>query len=44
MSFLSHFTAITRGVVDLRDVIFFGSVMALFLYANTLLVEIRKAD
>jgi ABC-2 type transport system permease protein len=44
MSFLSHFAAITRGVVDLRDVIFFGSVIGLFLFANTILVDLKKAD
>jgi ABC-2 type transport system permease protein len=44
MSFLSHFSAITRGVVDLRDIIFFGSVIGLFLFANTILVELKKAD
>ena len=44
MSFLSHFAAITRGVVDLRDLIFFGSVIGLFLFANTILVELKKAD
>jgi ABC-2 type transport system permease protein len=44
MSFLSHFAAITRGVVDLRDVIFFGSVIGVFLFANTILIELKKAD
>jgi ABC-2 type transport system permease protein len=44
MSFLSHFAAITRGVVDLRDLVFFGSVIGLFLFANTILVELKKAD
>lgn len=44
MSFLSHFAAITRGVVDLRDLIFFGSVIGVFLFANTILVELKKAD
>jgi ABC-2 type transport system permease protein len=44
MSFLSHFAAITRGVVDLRDIIFFGSVIGLFLFANTILVDLKKAD
>jgi ABC-2 type transport system permease protein len=44
MSFLSHFAAITRGVVDLRDIVFFGSVIAVFLFANTVLIELKKAD
>ena len=33
-SFLTHFTAITAGVIDLRDLIFFFSLIALFLTAN----------
>jgi ABC-2 type transport system permease protein len=41
-SFLSHFTAITAGVIDLRDLVFFTSLIALFLYANVLIVEQSK--
>jgi ABC-2 type transport system permease protein len=42
-SFITHFAAITAGVIDLRDVIFFFSLMALFLYANMLIVDLRKS-
>lgn len=42
MSFLTHFNAITSGVIDLRDVIFFGSLMAVCLFINVLLVDGRK--
>jgi ABC-2 type transport system permease protein len=38
-SFLTHFAAITAGVVDLRDVIFFVSLIALFLTANVVIVN-----
>lgn len=41
-SFLTHFSAITEGVIDLRDVIFFSSLMALFLFINMLLIETGK--
>ena len=41
-SFLTHFTAITAGVIDLRDVVFFFSLIALFLSANVLIVDLRK--
>jgi ABC-2 type transport system permease protein len=44
LSFMAHFQAITRGVIDLRDLLYFGTVMALFLFANTHLVELKKAD
>jgi ABC-2 type transport system permease protein len=43
-SFITHFDAITKGVIDLRDLIFFVSLMALWLFANAVLLEIKKAD
>jgi ABC-2 type transport system permease protein len=41
-SMLTHFTAISSGVIDLRDAIFFVSLIALFLSANYVLVELKK--
>jgi ABC-2 type transport system permease protein len=41
-SFLTHFTAISSGVIDLRDLIFFFSLIALFLTANVVLVDLKK--
>jgi ABC-2 type transport system permease protein len=43
-SFLTHFDAIIRGVIDLRDAVFFASIIALFLFANVIAVELKKAD
>jgi len=43
-SFLSHFNAISRGVIDLRDVIYFLSLIAFWLFANTVIIEAEKAD
>jgi ABC-2 type transport system permease protein len=43
-SFLSHFNAIQRGVIDARDAVFFLSVITAFLFANAVLVELKKAD
>jgi len=43
-SFLSHFNAIQRGVIDSRDAVFFLSVITAFLFANAVLVELKKAD
>lgn len=43
MSFLTHFQAIGQGVIDLRDIVFFVSILAFFLYANVLLVELNKS-
>ena len=41
-SFLTHFTAISAGVIDLRDIIFFLSLIALFLAANVVIVDLKK--
>jgi ABC-2 type transport system permease protein len=41
-SFLTHFSSITAGVIDLRDVIYFLSLIALFLTANVLVVRARR--
>jgi ABC-2 type transport system permease protein len=41
-SFLTHFLAITQGVIDLRDIIFFLSLIALFLAANVVVVDLKR--
>ena len=41
-SFLTHFSAITAGVIDLRDLVFFLSLIAVFLFANVLIVDSSK--
>ncbi len=43
-SFLNHFDQIKKGVIDLRDLIFFLSVMGVFLYATTLVLELKKGQ
>jgi ABC-2 type transport system permease protein len=43
-SFLTHFQAIARGVIDLRDLIYFTSLIALFLGMNILFIELKKAS
>ncbi|MDE1939003.1 MAG: ABC transporter permease subunit [Alphaproteobacteria bacterium] len=42
-SFLTHFTSITAGVIDLRDVVFFVSLIALFLATNVVIVDLKKS-
>lgn len=44
LSFLTHFTAIAEGLLDLRDIIYFVSVMVAALFINTLLVDLKKAS
>jgi ABC-2 type transport system permease protein len=43
-SFLTHFDSITRGVIDARDLVFFASLIGCFLFANAIVVELKKAD
>ncbi len=43
-SIIGHFTSITRGVIDLRDLVYFVSVMVAFLAASAILVDLKKAD
>jgi ABC-2 type transport system permease protein len=44
LSFLMHFESISRGVIDLRNVIYFALVIGFWLVANRIVLEIRKAD
>ena len=44
LSFLTHFQAITRGVLDLRDVSYFLLAILAWLIATVLVINIRKAD
>jgi ABC-2 type transport system permease protein len=43
-SFLNHFDQIKKGVIDLRDLIFFISVMGVFLFATTLVLDLKKGQ
>ena len=44
LSFLNHFQNISKGVIDLRDAIYFVAVIAAWLAANVLVVDLKKAD
>ena len=39
-----RFVDFTRGVIELRDVIYFASLIGFFLFLNTIIIEHRKAD
>jgi ABC-2 type transport system permease protein len=43
-SFLTHFDAISKGVIDLRDMFYFISLIVIWLFANALIIHVRKAD
>lgn len=44
LSFLTHFTNISRGVIDFRDLVYFGLLIGTFLYANTIILQWKQAD
>lgn len=44
LSFLTHFASISKGVIDFRDLVYFALVIAVFLYANTIVLQWKQAD
>lgn len=44
LSFLTHFQSISRGVIDLRDLVYFALLIAACLYANTIVLAITRGD
>jgi ABC-2 type transport system permease protein len=44
LSFYTHFNSISRGVIDLRDVVFFALLISAMLYANTIILSLTKTD
>jgi ABC-2 type transport system permease protein len=43
-SFFTHFDGLSKGLLEARDLVFFFSLMALALFANGLVLEIKKAE
>ncbi len=44
LSFLKHFVDISKGVIDLRDLVYFVLVIGFWLLANVLILDMKKAD
>ncbi len=44
LSFLTHFASISKGVIDLRDLIYFLLTIAFWLYASAVVIDLKKAD
>jgi len=44
LSFLTHFSSISKGVIDLRDLLYFGTLIAAWLIATTIVLDMKKAD
>ncbi|MCY4209691.1 MAG: ABC transporter permease subunit [Gammaproteobacteria bacterium] len=43
LSFLTHFDSINKGVIDLRDLIYYLVLISFWLYANVVVIDARKA-
>jgi ABC-2 type transport system permease protein len=43
LSFFTHFESISKGVIDIRDLLYFGMLIGFFLLATSITVEMRKA-
>jgi ABC-2 type transport system permease protein len=44
LSFLTHFQSISKGVIDVRDLLYFGMLIAFFLISTAVVLDVRKAD
>ena len=42
LSMLTSFNGISQGVIDLRDLVLFGSVIVIALFINVTLIELNK--
>jgi len=43
-SFLTHFESIKKGVIDIRDIIYFTALISFWLYANVVIIDAKKAS
>lgn len=44
MSFLTNFQAISKGVIDVRQIVYFGSLIFVWLWINLLILDLKKAS
>lgn len=44
MSFLTHFEGVSRGVIDLRDIVFYVSLICFWLFVNAVVINLKKAE
>ncbi|HXS89451.1 MAG TPA: ABC transporter permease [Steroidobacteraceae bacterium] len=44
LSFLTHFGSIAKGVIDIRDLLYFATVIAAWLMATAIVLDLKKAD
>jgi ABC-2 type transport system permease protein len=43
-SFLTHFESISKGVIDLRDIIYFAVLISFWLFANVVAIDNKKGS
>ncbi len=44
LSFWDHFSSISKGVIDIRDLLYFAMLIGFFLFATSIALDVRKAD
>ncbi len=44
LSFLTHYSSISKGVLDLRDILYFIVFIGCWLFATVVVIELKKAD
>jgi ABC-2 type transport system permease protein len=44
LGFMPHYDAIQRGIIDSRDLVYFGSFIGFMLVANAALLNLRRAS
>ncbi len=44
LSFMTHFSAISKGVLDIRDILFFLLNIVFWLMASAVVIDLKKAD
>jgi ABC-2 type transport system permease protein len=44
LSFLTHFNSISKGVLGVRDLLYFMSVIVVWLVATTIIIELKQAN
>jgi len=44
LSFFTHFEAISKGVIDLRDLVYFAALITFWLAATAVVLDMKKAE
>jgi len=44
MNFLAHYSSINKGVLDLGDIVYFAMVIGVWLYATSIVLDMKKAN